>query len=118
MVNVWNAGVPAAAENGAARDDPPAPPSAAAARRLPPVPPVTTERRSRLQLQARHRLGLARPAGLLLRARLRLLEQRIAALERQLAGEFATTDTAPLHEELNALTARREALLQALGAAH
>ena len=49
-----------------------------------------------------------------LRLRLRGACEGIERLERQLAGEFATLDTAPLHAELEALTAERDALSQRL----
>ena len=49
-----------------------------------------------------------------LRLRLRWACEGIARIERELAGEFATLDTAPLHEELEALIAERDALTQRL----
>lgn len=73
-----------------------------------------TSRRSKLIPSAAPRglrLGLPR---FVWRLRLGLLQQSIAHLERQLAGEFATTDTAPLLREHAALVARREALLAQL----
>lgn len=45
-----------------------------------------------------------------LRLRLRWACEGIDRLERQLAGEFATLDTAPLYAELEALSAERDAL--------
>ena len=45
-----------------------------------------------------------------LRLRLRWALEGIDRVERQLAGEFATLDTAPLHAELEALLAERDAL--------
>ena len=47
-----------------------------------------------------------------LRLRLRWACEGIDRLERQLAGEFATLDTEPLHAELEALIAERDALKQ------
>jgi len=57
------------------------------------------------------RIGLPR---FVVRLRLGLLQQSIAHLERQLAGEFASTDTAPLLREHAALVAQRDALLASL----
>ena len=65
-----------------------------------------------LKAQARGPWGVAR--HWYLRFRLRLAEQGIDRLERQLASEFATLDTLPLHEEIEALRAEREALLTRL----
>ena len=73
-----------------------------------------TSRRSKLIPSAPSRglrFGLPR---FVLRLRLGLLQQSIAHLERQLAGEFASTDTAPLLREHAALVAQREALLAEL----
>lgn len=47
-----------------------------------------------------------------LRLRLRWARDGIDRLERQLAGEFGTLETAPLHAELAALIAERDALTQ------
>ena len=47
-----------------------------------------------------------------LRLRLRWAREGIERIEGQLAGEFATLDTAPLHAELEALIAERDALRQ------
>jgi hypothetical protein len=47
-----------------------------------------------------------------LRMRLRWACESIHRLEKQLAHEFATLDTAPLHAELEALIAERDALTQ------
>ncbi|MEP7101378.1 MAG: hypothetical protein ABI781_12770 [Burkholderiales bacterium] len=47
-----------------------------------------------------------------LRMRLHWAGAGIDRIERQLASEFATLDTAPLHAELEALIAERDALKQ------
>jgi hypothetical protein len=52
--------------------------------------------------------------ALYLRLRLRWACAGIERLERQLAGEFATLDTAPLHAELEALIVERDLLNQRL----
>jgi hypothetical protein len=57
--------------------------------------------------------GLAVPAWYL-RLRLQWTDQGIDRIGRQLAGEFGLDETAPLHAELAALTAEREALLKRL----
>lgn len=49
-----------------------------------------------------------------LRLRLRWISHDIDKLERELAGEFATVDVAPLNEQLQALIARRAAMLERL----
>lgn len=52
--------------------------------------------------------------GWYLRLRLDWAVAGITRLERQLADEFATVDTSPLHRELEALMAEREALINRL----
>ena len=49
-----------------------------------------------------------------LRLRLRWACEGIARIERQLADEFGLVETAPLHQELEALSAERDALLKRL----
>jgi hypothetical protein len=49
-----------------------------------------------------------------LRLRLRWACEGIARLERLLADEFAVLETAPMHRELEALIAERDALTQRL----
>jgi hypothetical protein len=53
-------------------------------------------------------------SGYLLQCRLRWAAQGIDRLERQLAEEFATVDTLPLHAELENLRAERDRLQRAL----
>lgn len=80
---------------------------------------MSVERQGRdhpLEMRSGSRRGLALPGWKwVLRLRLRWARQGIDALERQLASEFATLDTAPLHAELDALRAERDALLKRLG---
>lgn len=49
-----------------------------------------------------------------LRLRLRWACDGIAQIERQLADEFGVTETAPMHQELEALIAERDALSKRL----
>ncbi|MBC8057726.1 MAG: hypothetical protein H7Y61_14220 [Rhizobiales bacterium] len=69
---------------------------------------VLKERRAR-------RWGSIVPAWYL-RLRLRLACQAIDRIERHLADEFGVAETAPLHAELEALFAERDALLKRLAA--
>ncbi len=67
-------------------------------------------------LKARPRgWGLSAPAWCL-HMRLRWSCNGIARIERQLADEFGVVETAPLHRELDALCAERDALLRRLTA--
>lgn len=51
-----------------------------------------------------------------LRLRLRHLCAEIDSLERRLADEFGLAETAPMHRELEALCAARDALMKRLAA--
>ncbi len=62
---------------------------------------------------ARMKRFLALP-GWYLRLRLRWTQHGIDRIERQLDGEFGVLETAPLHDELAALVAERDALSRRL----
>lgn len=67
-----------------------------------------------LKATSRVSWGSAVPAWYL-RLRLRWADASIAQLERLLCDEFGLRETAPMHRELEALVAERDALRKRLG---